>query len=185
MTSPLDYSRTVNNQREGGKSPQAGHPFMKNAKSKLTNEAASQRGWKLVERDMMPEQVATDLLCTLERLTNQQRKIYQDARVRVFQAVETRKPVEVKLASRMTTAKLSQLGKWISRTAKRRRGLQRKYEVAIKLPEETTKQQLLKQRLVAGLDVMAARMDLVVDAIQNELDGRDLSMSRTGDFSIQ
>jgi hypothetical protein len=50
--------------------------------------------------------------------------------------------------------------------------VQRKYEMAIKLPEETTKQQLLKQRLMAGLDVMAARMDLVTDAIQNELDGR-------------
>ena len=146
---------------------------MKNAKSKMTAEGAASRGWKLMERDMMPESVATDLLCTLERLTNTMRKQYADSRVRVFQAVAVRKPVEVKLAARMAAAKLVQLGKWASRTAKKRRGLQRKYEVAIKLPEETTKQQLLKQRLVAGLDVLAARMDLVVDAIQNELDGRD------------
>jgi hypothetical protein len=86
--------------------------------------------------------------------------------------VAVRKPVEVKLASRMAASKLVQLGKWASRTAKKRRAVQRKYEMAIKLPEETTKQQLLKQRLMAGLDVMAARMDLVTDAIQNELDGR-------------
>jgi len=148
---------------------------MKNAKSKMTVEAAASRGWKLMERDMMPESVATDLLCTLERITNTMRKQYEDSRVRVFQAVAVRKPVEVKLAARMAAAKLVQLGKWASRTAKKRRAVQRKYELAIKLPEETTKQQLLKQRLMAGLDVMAARMDLVTDAIQNELDGRRAS----------
>jgi len=145
---------------------------MKNAKSKMTAEGAASRGWKLVERDMMPESVATDHLCTLERIPNTMRKQYADSRARAFQAVAVRKPVEVKLASRMAAAKLVQLGKWTSRTAKKRRAVQRKYEMAIKLPEETTKQQLLKQRLMAGLDVMAARMDLVTDAIQNELDGR-------------
>jgi hypothetical protein len=152
---------------------------MKNAKNKLTSNAAANRGWKMVERDMMPESVATDLLCTLERITNQQRKIYQDSRVRVFQAVTVKKPSEVKLAARMGAAKLEQLGKWARRTAKKRRGLQRKYEMAIKLPEETTKQSLLKHRLVAGLDLMAGRIDLVTDAIQNELDGR------TGDFECE
>jgi len=145
---------------------------MKNAKSKMTAEGAASRGWKLVERDMMPESVATDHLCTLERIPNTMRKQYADSRARAFQAVAVRKPVKVKLASRMAAAKLVQLGKWASRTAKKRRAVQRKYEMAIKLPEETTKQQLLKQRLMAGLDVMAARMDLVTDAIQNELDGR-------------
>ena len=148
---------------------------MKNAKSKMTAEGAASHGWKLVERDMMPESVATDHLCTLERIPNTMRKQYADSRARAFQAVAVRKPVEVKLASRMAAAKLVQLGKWASRTAKKRRAVQRKYEMAIKLPEETTKQQLLKQRLMAGLDVMAARMDLVTDAIQNELDGRRAS----------
>jgi len=148
---------------------------MKNAKSKMTAEGAASRGWKLVERDMMPESVATDHLCTLERIPNTMRKQYADSRARAFQAVAVRKPVEVKLASRMAAAKLVQLGKWASRTAKKRRAVQRKYEMAINLPEETTKQQLLKQRLMAGLDVMAARMDLVTDAIQNELDGRRAS----------
>jgi len=152
---------------------------MKNAKSKMTAEGAASRGWKLVERDMMPESVATDHLCTLERIPNTMRKQYADSRARAFQAVAVRKPVEVKLASRMAAAKLVQLGKWASRTAKKRRAVQRKYEMAIKLPEETTKQQLLKQRLMAGLDVMAARMDLVTDAIQNELDLRGCNTERS------
>jgi hypothetical protein len=141
-------------------------------KPKMTDEAAAQRGWRPVKRDTMPAEVATDLLCTLERVTNTARKQYQEVRQRIFGSVLVRKPAEAKLSAKATEATLAQLVKWSRRTAKKRRGLQNKYEKAIRLPEDTTGQQVLKQRLVAGLDLVAARIDRLTDAIQNELDAR-------------
>jgi hypothetical protein len=145
---------------------------MKNAKIKLTKEAAASRGWKRIEQDHMPVQVATDLLCTLERMTLSQRKTFLDARATSYCAIEEKKPRDGKLSRKYREATLLQLGKWKRRANKRRSKLQLQYEVAVKLPEETTRQQLLKQRLVAGLDLAAAMSDQVTDGTGAELEWR-------------
>jgi hypothetical protein len=145
---------------------------MKNAKNKLTTETAAFRGWKPIEQDHMPVQVATDLLCTLERLTMPMRKAFLSARAVLWCAIEEKKPREGKLARKYSEATLMQLGKWSRRAAKRRRGLQNKYAVAIALPEETTRQQLLKNRLIAGLDLAAAMVDQVIDGTQEAIHWR-------------
>ena len=140
---------------------------MKNAKLKLNEEEATARGLKLIERDRMPAEVATDYLCTLEKMSNPERKQFMDARVRVFSAIAEKKPSGVMLSARAKSKTLVQLGRGLRRSAKRRRGLQRKYELAIRLPEGP-----LKQRAVSGLDLMAAMIDQVSDSVVNELDRR-------------
>jgi hypothetical protein len=140
---------------------------MKNAKLKLTEEEATARGLKLIERDRMPAEVATDYLCILPRIGNPERKKYMDARVRVFCATAEKKPAGVMLSARAKSKTLVQLGRGLRRSARKRRGLQRRYEAAIRLPEGP-----LKQRRVSGLDMMAAMIDQVSDSILNELDRR-------------
>ena len=66
---------------------------MKNAKLKLNEEEATARGLKLIERDRMPAEVATDYLCTLEKMSNPERKQFMDARVRVFSAIAEKKQI--------------------------------------------------------------------------------------------
>jgi hypothetical protein len=145
---------------------------MKNAKNKLTKEAAAARGWKQIEQDHMPVQVATDLLCTLERITMPQRKNFLDARAVLYCAIEEKKPREGKLHRKYREAPLLQLGKWNRRATKRRNDIQSKYVIAIALPEETTKQQLLKNRLVAGLNLAAAMAIQVIDGTEADLEWR-------------
>jgi len=146
---------------------------MKNAKNKLTKETAAQRGWKQIERDTMPKQVATDMLCTAGiPMTSQVRKAYEDARCVLFCSLQEKKPAEVKLQSKFMEATVTQLSKWKKRCDKSRRGVQRKYETAQKLPEETQLQQLMKARLIAALDLAAARLDLVLNGIEDALGWR-------------
>jgi hypothetical protein len=140
---------------------------MNNAKNKMTEEAAAKRGWKPVERDAMPCQVATDYLCQFERMTNRQRKNYLDARCRVFESVLVPKPREAKLADRMAGATLVQLGHWNSRSAKKRRGLQTKYEAALRL-----KQTPLVARVIAALNLATKVLDAVIDTSEEELKWR-------------
>lgn len=142
---------------------------MKNAKLKLTDEAAASRGWKRVERDTMPPSVATDLLCNQNRLTNRMRKLLHAARATIFQSTATRVPVEVKLARRMGESTLGQLVKWSSRLKKKRRSLQNKYQKALeKLPDNP-----LRVRFLAALDLAAAGVDLRLDAVENEVTMRN------------
>src|ERR1035437_181171 len=114
---------------------------MKNAKNKMTVESALLRGWKPVEHDTMPLQVATDLLCSLENVTNSMRKTFFDARATLWCAVEEKKPREEKLARRYHEATLLQIDKWNRRAGKKRRRLQEQYERAIRLPEENVGQE--------------------------------------------
>jgi hypothetical protein len=145
---------------------------MKNAKPRLTNETASLRGWKQIERDTMPASVATDLLCTLERLSNPEAKAYHSARVTLWHSIEEPRPRETKLVRKYSKATLMQLGKWNRRAAKRRRGLQYKYAVAVALPEESNLQLMRKNRLVAALDFAAGLVDQVIDGTAIEINHR-------------
>src|ERR1035437_1768601 len=145
---------------------------MKNAKNKMTVESALLRGWKPVEHDTMPLQVATDLLCSQENTTNSMRKTFFDARATLWCAVEEKKPREGKLARRYHEATLLQIGKWNHRAAKKRRKLQNRYALALKLPEESTGQQLQKNRIMAALDLAVAMVDQVTDGTTHEINDR-------------
>jgi len=149
---------------------------MKNAKAKLTRETAAARGWKPVERDSMPAAVATDLLCSLERMTRPEANGYREARVSVWCSDQEPKPREDKMGRRYSQATLAQLIKWSRRACKRRRGLQHKYVLAVALPEETPVQALTKNRLVAALDFAAGLVDQVIDGTQDEIVGRFTNM---------
>ena len=151
--------------------------FMKNAKSKMTVESALIRGWKPIEHDTMPLQVATDLLCSLENVTNSMRKTFFDARATWWCAIEEKKPREGKLARRYHEATLMQIGKWNHRAGKKRRTLQNKYAKAIGMPEETTGQVLAKKRIEAALDLAVALVDQVTDATATEIRDRNIACS--------
>jgi hypothetical protein len=155
---------------------------MKNAKSKMTAAAAALRGWKPVEHDAMPLQVATDLLCSLENMTMPMRKTFLDARATLWCAIEEKKPREFKLARKYHEAALLQLGKWNHRAQKKRRTLQNRYARALGMPEESTGQQLSKNRIMAALDLAVALIDQVTDGTAAEITERGLRMGRTGDF---
>src|ERR1035437_669143 len=158
---------------------------MKNAKNKMTKETAAAQGWKPIEHDSMPVQVATDLLCSLENMTNSMRKTFFDARATLWCAVEEKKPREQKLARKYHEATLLQIGKWNHRARKKRRVLQNRYAMAIGMPEENTGQQLQKNRIMAALDLAVAMVDQVTDGTTFEINDRGLRVGRTGDFGVQ
>lgn len=146
--------------------------FMKNAKAKLTMETAALRGWKLTERDTMPAQVATEYLCELERLTGPQRRVYTDARVTLWCAIQEPKPRVDKLARKYHEATLTQLGKWNRRAARRRRGLQYKYSEAVAMPDENPRHALVRNRLMTALDFATGLVDQVIDGTAKEISTR-------------
>jgi hypothetical protein len=148
---------------------------MNNAKDKMTKEAAAARGWKPVEHDTMPLQVATDLLCSLESMTNSMRKTFFDARATRWCAVEEKQPREGKLARKYHEATLLQIGKWNHRAGKKRRTLQNKYALALGMPEENTGQQLQKNRIMAALDLAVALVDQVTDGTATEIRVRHIA----------
>ena len=121
----------------------------------------------------MPLQVATDLLCSLENMTNSMRKTFFDARATLWCAVEEKKPREQKLARKYHEATLLQIGKWNHRAGIKRRRLQNKYAKAIGMPEENTGQTLSKNRVMAALDLAVAMVDQVTDGTTTEINGRN------------
>ena len=79
-----------------------------------------------IARDVMPAEVALELLCDPKvQQSNRMRKTCNDARATYYQSVRERKPGAVKLASRLKSAKLTQLGKWLRRAAARLRGTEK------------------------------------------------------------
>jgi hypothetical protein len=76
-----------------------------------------------ISRDVMPAEAALEMLCDPKaKLSARMRKNCSDARATYYQSVRERKPGAVKLASRLQTAKLTQLGKWLRRAAARSAG---------------------------------------------------------------
>ena len=140
---------------------------------RLDETELADRQLKETKADVMPYDVATDLLCSLERMTNTTRKAYQGARQRIFVSTSLRIPAEARLARKLADKSLQQLGKWNRRAKIRRRGLQRKYEKAqaMEMPP------VVKDRLLAGLDLAAAGCDLVIEATQAQVENRIENLS--------
>ena len=141
-------------------------------KPKLTNETAAARGWKPMEVDRMPATVATDLLCSLERITNPYRKMYVFARVTLWQSAATPKPRDKKMAAKFKNATLCQLFKWERRAKRQRRTLQYRFRQAQAMPEENNVQVMKKHRIINALDFAAGVLDEGLDALKTELAAR-------------
>jgi hypothetical protein len=137
----------------------------------------------------MPAEVATELLVAPKtRLTNQQRKVYQQARQTSYESVFEAKTVEDKLAGKMRSASWNQLLKWNKRSIDRRADVQVAYLLAIKrrnmLQEKTVDpkdekanmeiqvQLAVLNRAIAGLELKAAQLDCFWSAVDDEFTRR-------------
>jgi hypothetical protein len=144
---------------------------------------------RLAPRDSMPAEVATELLVAPKtRLTNQQRKVYQQARQTSYESVFEAKTVEDKLANKMRSASWNQLLKWNKRSIDRRADVQTAYLLALRrrgsLQEKTVDpkdekanmeiqvQLAVLNRAIAGLELKAAQLDVFWSAVDDEFERR-------------
>jgi hypothetical protein len=121
--------------------------------------------------------VATEMLAARGiRMTNRERKAYQDARATVWCAEQARKPLLEKMANRARQRAIKWLAREQQRASRQRRGVQRKYESLLRL-ERTP----VIERFLAALDLRAGHLDTVLDAITAEVQHRkDLTQGRIG-----
>lgn len=85
-----------------------------NPKLREALEDAETSAPRFLERDHMPLQVATELLCA-PRISNLMRKKCNRAREKHFVSVSGNIPFEYKQASRFSRADIAQIGKWLRR----------------------------------------------------------------------
>lgn len=149
---------------------------MKNIKNLVNNALASVRRWRwkrsaaryfdpaedgleVVAQDAMPPETATERLCEVGiRMTGSDRRMFQRARQRGLVPVRfARKPFGLETLRRFEGRPLATLLKWNHRAAKRRRGVQKKYEILVTLegPQVEKAKKLLDQR--------AAALDLAIE----------------------
>jgi hypothetical protein len=132
-------------------------------------EQAEKDSAVLIERDHVPVEVATEMLCVLAgqgRMTNRQRKTFMAAREKHYAAQTSPVPGSYKLAAKFRTAELTQLGKWLNRAIHLKKNIER----------AKTKPALLKHPKVTQLlGVLAFRLSLVtetIDLLEVELKSR-------------
>lgn len=134
--------------------------------------------------DNMPAPVATEMLCRPSvRMTNRERKTYQDARAFHFVTTRERKPEEEKLAAKLKTASMNQIGKWLKRVISGRVQAQQAF-VRIQKHEQTAKEiaetekieytlSPLIQRAMAALELKAAQFDIMREHLEAEISNRE------------
>ena len=122
-------------------------------------------------RDVMPAEVATEMLCEpLARLSNRMRKNCLDARATYYTSVRERSPGAVKLARRLNTAKLAQLGRWLRRAASRIAGNAKQLSRLSGLSDPQS--EMIRQVLnVRGINLAIARA-----ALRAEIDSRNAKL---------
>jgi hypothetical protein len=133
-------------------------------------------GMKKTERDSMPREVAIEMLCQ-QKLSNRERKVCMAALHTYHESEQQRKPVDQKVASKLTKATLAQLGKWLKRAIARRADTQRAYLLlarrAQKFSDEEKRPHLLAtQHAMQVLDGKAAMLDTFREAVENEVTRR-------------
>ena len=127
-------------------------------------QAAMDISPEVIERDTMPSEVATEQLLGvsggLGRMTNRQRKTFQSARETHYVSVVPRKPGATKLAARLSTAELAQLGRWLRRSIYRRAGTLRVFNKIAHLADPKSKalQQMIMTRGI-NLDIARAQIE--------------------------
>ena len=128
---------------------------------------------KKIEKDTMPVEVATALLTDPKaRMTNRMRKVCRMAREVCYASEAERKPIEAKLRARMHDKPIDRLDRLAHRTGAKRRGLQHKYEAAKRLQEKQNKPNPVIDRLIAMLDLRVAYLDMVTEAVIEEMQWR-------------
>lgn len=128
----------------------------------------------------MPAAVATEMLARPGvRMTNRERKTYQDARVSHFVSTRTAKPEEEKLAGKLRTANMNQLGKWLKRVISGRAQAQTAF-TRLQNQEQKRKDEQgdnfkpnpLIEKLFAALDLKAAQFDIMREHLEAEVENR-------------
>ena len=141
---------------------------------------------KLVETDHMPVEVATEMLCAPKaHMTNRQRKECQAARSKVYASVFEPKDSALVLANRLKCCKWDQLNRWEKRAKQRRAELQLAYQLACKRRDKLNATELdpkkeqakfymvqmqlaVMNRAIAGLELRAAQIEALWDAVDEE-----------------
>lgn len=125
---------------------------------------------KEIYPDGMPKEVATDMLCANIPLSNRQRKIFRDARAKIFVSEQQPKLWTERVARKMAEASITQLSKWRGRILKRRRGVQNAYQ-KVQGQEDSS----AKEKLLAALDLRAGLLDVNLDALDDVVGSRTKS----------
>lgn len=139
-----------------------------------------------VEQDGMPKEVATEMLCRPGvRLTNRERKMYQRARCTVYKSTLEKFSLADRVAIRLQGVTWEQLNRWLLRHQAREKIVQTAYsktqEAAEKLAAETVTEEnkvilaakrVVLQRILAGLQMRGSTHQLIIDALETEIDRR-------------
>jgi len=128
----------------------------------------------------MPYEVATSMLTAPgAKLTNRMRKVFRDARSKVFVSTLEKKPIEAKVTAKMSQKTYLQLQKIYRRAVARRQGLQDRFIrlEAMEPPNaagkaERTVFEARKQEGLALLNIAAAGQDMVIEAAESALTAR-------------
>lgn len=145
--------------------PRGGRDF---SKRPLDHDDLAARNWQEVEFDHLPKQVATDLLCNLQKTTNGTRKTHFTARTRRFTSLAQPVPREVKMARRCANASWVQLHNWIRRCEKKRAKVQKAYVKLLEMPAENPVVAATKARL----DALVGGLDLFLDLCEQAVEQR-------------
>lgn len=135
---------------------------------------------KLVERDTIPKEVATEMLCRPGvRLSGKERKMFMAARETHYTSSATARnddnKVETRIARRFKAASITQLNKWLPRVVRREFSVQNKQsEVAEKLflAKEGSKERLLLEKAHAALLETLGHIQCVLRGLEDEIESR-------------
>lgn len=133
------------------------HKCLRHWENKLDD--ALDRAPYLQERPVMPEQVATNLLCIATDTTNSKRKLWRRAREKHYVATQGRVPGVYKQAARFNKADLQQVIKW----------LRRAQLLLKKTKRDTSRKSFLKQE-APWQNLQRARIEARIEALQSTID---------------
>lgn len=137
--------------------------------------------FKVVERDVMPSEVATEMLCAPKaKLTNRERKNFNDARQTVFESqlrpIDANQKMSVWLQSRSWMQIHQALGRVEKARAIAHRHLAFFQKKSTNLDSREKEQSLmlaLLERQMAMLDVHIAGLNSTRELLQNEISRRE------------
>jgi hypothetical protein len=129
---------------------------------------------RLLERDHMPKQIATDMLLNSQRLSNTMRKTCMRARENHYVSVQTKEAGIYKIARRFQRATLQQLSKWL------RRAQQRRTDTAASLrslKKDKSRPEEIQRSLAGILENRIEAFSQAIDTLQTELKSRHENIS--------
>jgi hypothetical protein len=122
---------------------------------------------EVINRDTMPAEVALEMLTDPKvRLTNRMRKNCLAARETHYASVSTRTPGAAKLAARLRTKKLTQLGNWLRRSVQRSRHTSRMLARIAGVPA--------LEQLAQALMVRSLNLNISQATVEHELQSRGI-----------